>query len=210
MPRVRTKICGITRIEDALTAARAGTDAIGLNFFEPSPRYVSPENGKAIAETLPAFVNRVGLFVNANAEKIQAVMSTVPLDTLQFHGDETPEFCASFGLPYVKSVGMRPGVNLSVEAKRYRTAAALLLDQFDRTRWGGTGEQFDWHLVPDERPMPLILAGGLSAENVAEALRKVRPYAVDVSGGVEVSPGVKDPVKIRAFIRGVASVQHSQ
>jgi len=210
MPRVRTKICGITRTEDALAAALAGTDAIGLNFFEPSPRYVLPERARVIAQTLPAFVNRVGLFVNAKADKIRAVMATVPLDTLQFHGDEPPEFCASFGLPFVKSVGMREGVDLSVEAKRYGAAAALLLDQFDRTRWGGTGEQFDWQLVPDERPMPLILAGGLSAENVADALRTVRPYAVDVSGGVEVSPGVKDPVKIQAFMRGVSSAHNSQ
>ena len=210
MHRVRTKICGITRTEDALTAAHAGTDAIGLNFFEPSPRYVAPERAREIAEVLPAFVSRVGLFVNAQAEKIRSVLATVPLDTLQFHGDEPPEFCASFGLPFVKSVGMREGVDLSVEAKRYGAAAALLLDQFDRTRWGGTGEQFDWQLVPDERSMPLILAGGLSADNITEALRTVRPYAVDVSGGVEVSPGVKDPAKIQAFIRGVTSVQNSQ
>lgn len=210
MPRVRIKICGITRIEDALTAALAGTDAIGLNFFAPSPRYVPPERAAAIARALPAFVNRVGLFVNAPADEVRAVLATVPLDTLQFHGDEKPAFCASFGLPYVKSVGMHDGVDLSARAREYADAAALLLDQFDRTRWGGTGEQFDWRLVPDERTMPIILAGGLTIDNVADAVRTVRPYGVDVSGGVEASRGIKDAAKINAFIQGVVSAQNCQ
>jgi phosphoribosylanthranilate isomerase len=206
LSRVRVKICGITRIEDALTAAHAGADAIGLVFYPASPRAVDPGQARELCAALPAFVSRVGLFVNESAATVDKILSRVPLDTLQFHGDESPEQCAAFGLPYIKSVGMREGVDLDDAVRRYAGAAALLLDQFDRTRWGGTGERFDWQLVPAERPVPIVLAGGLDSSNVSQAVAEVRPYGVDVSGGVEVRRGIKDPQRIRAFMRGVLSV----
>tara|TARA_B100000676_G_C18026377_1_gene815851 strand:- start:591 stop:1211 length:621 start_codon:yes stop_codon:yes gene_type:complete len=206
MSRVRVKICGIKSPEDGLVAAHAGADAIGLNFFPPSPRYVEPERARDIAQALPAYVNRVALFVNEPTETVERVLARVPVDTLQFHGDETPEFCSQFGMPYVKSVGVRARRDIELAAEQYVDATALLLDQFDRERWGGTGELFDWTLIPGERRMPIVLAGGLTADNVAEALRVVRPYAVDVSGGVESERGVKDPAKIEQFLRGVMSV----
>ena len=206
MSRVRVKICGIKSPEDGIVAAHAGADAIGLNFFPPSPRYVEPERARDIAQALPAYVNRVALFVNEPTETVERVLARVPVDTLQFHGDETPEFCSQFGMPYVKSVGVRARRDIELAAEQYVDATALLLDQFDRERWGGTGELFDWTLIPGERRMPIVLAGGLTADNVAEALRVVRPYAVDVSGGVESERGVKDPAKIEQFLRGVMSV----
>ena len=206
MSRVRVKICGIKSPEDGLVAAHAGADAIGLNFFPPSPRYVEPERARDIAQALPAYVNRVALFVNEPTETVERVLARVPVDTLQFHGDETPEFCRQFGMPYVKSVGVRARRDIELAAEQYVDATALLLDQFDRERWGGTGKLFDWTLIPGERRMPIVLAGGLTADNVAEALRVVRPYAVDVSGGVESERGVKDPAKIEQFLRGVMSV----
>lgn len=204
--RVRVKICGITRSEDGMTAAAAGADAVGLNFFPRSPRYVETDIARQICTDLPAFVSRVGLFVNESQAQIEAVLRSVPLDSLQFHGDEPRDFCASFGLPYIKSVGMREGVDVMAKAAEYHDAAALLLDRFDRERWGGTGETFDWDLVPGERPVPFVLAGGLTSHNVQDALASVRPYGVDVSGGVERSPGIKDPARIEAFIRGVMRV----
>ena len=206
MSRVRVKICGIKSPEDGLVAAHAGADAIGLNFFPPSPRYVEPERARDIAQALPAYVNRVALFVNEPTETVERVLARVPVDTLQFHGDETPEFCSQFGMPYVKSVGVRARRDIELAAEQYVDATALLLDQFDRERWGDTGELFDWTLIPGERRMPIVLAGGLTADNVAEALRVVRPYAVDVSGGVESERGVKDPAKIEQFLRGVMNV----
>ena len=205
MSRVRVKICGITRVEDALAAADAGVDAIGLNFYKPSPRYVQPQIAREICKALPAFINKVGLFVNETRELTDSVLAEVPLDTLQFHGDESPEYCAQFQLPYIKSVGVREGTDIDAATRRYDTASALLLDQFDRTRWGGTGETFDWALVPGVRTMPFVLAGGLNVANIASALAQVRPYAVDVSGGVERSRGIKDAAKMAAFIRGVMS-----
>ena len=206
MSRVRVKICGIKSPEDGLVAAHAGADAIGLNFFPPSPRYVEPERARDIAQALPAYVNRVALFVNEPTETVERVLARVPVDTLQFHGDEAPEFCSQFGMPYVKSVGVRARRDIELAAEQYVDATALLLDQFDRERWGDTGELFDWTLIPGERRMPIVLAGGLTADNVAEALRVVRPYAVDVSGGVESERGVKDPAKIEQFLRGVMNV----
>jgi phosphoribosylanthranilate isomerase len=207
MSRVRVKICGITRVEDGQAAADAGADAIGLVFFPPSPRAVSRAQARLICMNLPPFVNRVGLFVNEDRETIEQTLADVPIDTLQFHGDETPEYCASFGVPYVKSVGVKPGVDVRHQMALYHTASAVLLDQHDRVRWGGTGETFDWALVPGERPVPLILAGGLTDENVANAVRTVGPDAVDVSGGVECSKGIKDAARIQAFIRGLQGVR---
>ena len=203
--RTRVKICGITRVQDVLAAVAAGTDAIGLVFAEASPRCVSADQARAIIARLPPFVTVVGLFVDSPATRIREVLGQVPLDLLQFHGRETPEDCRQFGRPYIKAIRMAPGVDLAAEARRYARAAGLLLDAYDPQVAGGTGATFDWTRVPQDLDKPLILAGGLTPENVARAIRAVRPYAVDVSSGVEQSKGIKDAAKIVAFIRNVAS-----
>ena len=197
------KICGITRIDDALAAARCGAHAIGLVFFRPSPRYVSPSQAAAIVHALPPFVSAVGLFVDAAAEEVRAVAAATRCQFLQFHGNETPEFCGGFGLPYVKAVRVRPEMDLLQYAHDYRDAKGLLLDAFVHGTHGGTGTSFDWKLIPRTVPLPVILSGGLSPENVTQAVRAVRPWAVDVSSGVEAAPGVKDAARIAAFISGV-------
>jgi phosphoribosylanthranilate isomerase len=202
--RIRVKICGITRVEDALAAAAFGADAIGLVFVEASPRCVSAERARAIAAALPPFISVVGLFVDAPATRIHEVLGQVPLDLLQFHGRETPEECRQFGRPYIKAVRMAPDVDLAAEARRYAQAAGLLLDAYDPQLAGGTGATFDWTRVPPDLGKPVILAGGLTPENVARAIQAVRPYAVDVSSGVEQSKGVKDAAKVAAFVEAVA------
>lgn len=199
--RVRVKICGVTRVEDALAAAAAGADAIGLVFVEKSPRFVRLEQARAIAAALPPFITTVGLFVDASADRIREVLGQVPLDLIQFHGRETPEDCQQFGYPYIKVVRMVPDVDLHAEAQHYEQAAGLLLDAYDPQIAGGTGATFDWTQVPPDLGKPVILAGGLTPENIARAIRAVRPYAVDVSSGVEQSKGIKDAAKIAAFIR---------
>lgn len=201
--RTRVKICGITRAEDASAAIQHGCDAIGLVFYEPSPRYVTPATARSIAAGLPPFVSAVGLFVDADAEYVREVLSQVRLDLLQFHGDETPEYCRQFGVPYLKAVRVRPETNLLQYAAAYADAKALLLDAYMPGTPGGTGTTFDWALIPRDFPKPIILAGGLDAGNVSEAIRQCRPYAVDVSGGVERQKGIKDAEKIAAFMRGV-------
>lgn len=201
--RTRVKICGITRAEDASAAIQHGCDAIGLVFYEPSPRYVTPATARSIAVGLPPFVSAVGLFVDADAEYVREVLSQVRLDLLQFHGDETPEYCRQFGVPYLKAVRVRPETNLLQYAAAYADAKALLLDAYMPGMPGGTGTTFDWALIPRDFPKPIILAGGLDAGNVSEAIRQCRPYAVDVSGGVERQKGIKDAEKIAAFMRGV-------
>jgi phosphoribosylanthranilate isomerase len=201
--RTRVKICGITRAEDASAAIQHGCDAIGLVFYEPSPRYVTPVTARSIAAGLPPFVSAVGLFVDADAEYVREVLSQVRLDLLQFHGDETPEYCRQFGVPYLKAVRVRPETNLLQYAAAYADAKALLLDAYMPGTPGGTGTTFDWALIPRDFPKPIILAGGLDAGNVSEAIRQCRPYAVDVSGGVERQKGIKDAEKIAAFMRGV-------
>jgi phosphoribosylanthranilate isomerase len=202
----RIKICGITRVEDALCAAREGADAIGLVFAPESPRRISIEQARAIAASLPPFVSRVGLFVNAATETIQSVLRAVPLDLLQFHGEEDSAYCASFARSYIKAIRMRPGLDARAEAAKYADASGILLDAFDDAARGGTGTRFDWSRVPQDIGKPLILAGGLNTENVADAVRAARPYAVDVSSGVEASKGIKDHAKIRAFIQAVRSI----
>jgi phosphoribosylanthranilate isomerase len=197
------KICGITRPEDALAAARCGAHAIGLVFYRPSPRYVTPEKARDIIRMLPPFVTTVGLFVDAPAGEVSDVLSVAPVNLLQFHGAETPEFCRRFGLPYLKAVRVRAGVDLLQYASDYHDAKALLLDAFVDGTHGGTGETFDWNLVPRGLPLPVVLSGGLGAHNVADAIRKVRPWAVDVSSGVETGKGIKDAAKIAAFMSGV-------
>lgn len=201
--RVRVKICGITRVEDALTAVAQGADAIGLVFYAPSPRAVSIEQAVAIAEQMPAFVSVVGLFVNAEEHYIKEVTSRVQLDLLQFHGDETPEQCAQYGLPFIKAVRVKSDTNLVQYAKDYSASRALLLDTYTEGVAGGTGHVFDWGLIPPDLNKPVVLAGGLTAENVALAIKQVKPYAVDVSGGVEASKGIKDAAKIAAFMQQV-------
>lgn len=203
---VRSKICGITRIEDALVAAEAGADAIGLVFYDKSPRAVDVRQARAILAALPPFVTSVGLFVNASRCFIGEVLDAVPLDVLQFHGDETPEQCEGHGRPWFKALRVRPGDDLLAEARRFAGARAILLDAYVPGMPGGTGERFDWSLIPTDLPMPLILAGGLTPDNVTEAIASVRPYGVDVSGGVEAAKGIKDAAKVAAFIRRVRGV----
>lgn len=201
--RTRAKICGITRIEDAMAAVAAGADAIGLVFYAPSPRHVDTGQAAAICAALPPFVTTVGLFVDASEAEISAVLERVPLDLLQFHGDEPAEFCRRFSRPWIKAVRMAEGVDLHAVAERYQGARALLLDSYRQGMPGGTGETFDWARIPAGFGVPVILAGGLQPDNVVEAIRQVRPYAVDVSSGVEQEKGIKDVRKINAFMRGV-------
>lgn len=203
MPVVRSKICGITRIEDALLAAEAGADAIGLVFYARSPRAVDVQQARAIIAALPPFVTTVGLFVNASRGELNEVLEALPLDLLQFHGDETAADCAGYHRPYIKALRVRSGEDIKARCAEFPQAAGILLDTFVPGVPGGTGETFDWSLVPEDPGCPIILAGGLSAENVAAAIRQVRPWAVDVSGGVEASKGVKDAAKVRAFVAAV-------
>jgi phosphoribosylanthranilate isomerase len=201
--RTRVKICGITRPEDMICAADHGADAIGLVFYPPSPRAVTLQAATRIAGVLPPFVTLVGLFVDPDPAQVEQVLAEVPVDLLQFHGDETPQACEVYRRPYIKAVRMRADVDLLAVARAHRGARGILADSYQEGVSGGTGRTFDWERLPAGLPKPLVLAGGLTPENVAEAVRRVRPYAVDVSGGVEASKGVKDPRKIAAFIRGV-------
>jgi len=220
MRRTRVKICGLTRAEDALAAAQAGADAVGLVFFAKSPRAVDAAQARAVLAALPPLVTSVGLFVDAEPAVVRAVLDAVPLDLLQFHGDESEAYCASFGRPWIKALRVRPGLDLEQEARRYGEAGArgLLLDTYEPGRPGGTGQRFDWGLIPPALGPSIILAGGLNPENVAEAIRAVRPYGVDVSGGVEAVLGdnrlvkgrVKDRAKIDAFMHGVTDGDRSR
>jgi phosphoribosylanthranilate isomerase len=203
--RTRIKICGITRPADARAAAEAGADAIGLVFYPPSPRYLSAERAVEIRDALPPFVQTVALFVDPDAAQVAQVLGRVRPAMLQFHGDESPAFCAQFGVPYVKACRVRAGVDLLEYLRAFSGAAAWLLDSFVE-EYGGVGERFDWSLVPARRDRPLILSGGLARDNVAEAIRRVRPWGVDVSSGVESAKGIKDAAKIAAFI---AEVRHA-
>jgi len=200
--RTRVKICGITRGQDAMAAAEAGADAIGLVFYPPSPRFLSVERAREIRDALPPFVQTVALFVNADAAQVAQVIGRVHPAMLQFHGDETAEFCGQFGLPFVKACRLKPGVDALEYLRPYSRAAAWLFDSYV-PEYGGVGESFDWSLVPAARDRPFILSGGLARENVAEAIRRVRPWGVDVSSGVESAKGIKDAAKIAAFIAEV-------
>ena len=199
----RVKICGITRIEDALAAAQQGADAIGLVFYAKSPRHVTPEQAQQIIRALPPFVSTVGLFVDATSGDIETVLREVQLDLLQFHGDESPEFCRQFNLPYLKAVRVKADVDLVQYAVSYPDAKGLLLDAYVEGTPGGTGLAFDWTLIPVNLPLPVVLSGGLDAANVGAAIRQVQPWAVDVSSGVEAAKGIKDAAKIAAFMQGV-------
>ncbi len=200
--RTRIKICGITRPGDALAAAEAGADAVGLVFYPQSPRYLAAERALGIRDALPPFVQTVALFVNPDAAQVAQVIGRVRPGLLQFHGDETPAFCAQFGMPYIKAARVRPGVDLLEYLRPFSGAAAWLLDSYVE-EYGGVGESFDWSLAPQRLERPLILSGGLERGNVAEAIRRVRPWGVDVSSGVESAKGIKDAAKIAAFIEEV-------
>ncbi|MBH3451241.1 phosphoribosylanthranilate isomerase [Pseudomonas putida] len=203
MSNVRSKICGITRIEDALAAAEAGADAIGFVFYAKSPRAVDVRQARAIIAELPPFVTTVGLFVNASRCELNEILEVVALDLLQFHGDETPQDCEGYHRPWIKALRVRPSDDLEAACQLYAGARGILLDTYVAGVPGGTGEAFDWSLVPAHLSKPIILAGGLSADNVGQAIAQVRPYAVDVSGGVEQAKGIKDAAKIEAFMQAV-------
>lgn len=200
--RTRVKICGITREADAVAACEAGADALGFVFYEKSPRYVTPARASELAKVAHPFVSRVGLFVDPAPDLVRRALATGALHLLQFHGDESPEFCASFGVPWIKAARMRPGFDLIEFAARFRSGDALLCDAFVEG-YGGAGKVFDWSLIPRGLNRPLILSGGLDAENVGEAMRRVRPHAVDVSSGVEAAKGIKDSSRITEFIQKV-------
>ena len=204
--RTRIKICGLREPEHARLAADAGADAVGLVFYRESPRNILDlQSAARIIDVLPAYVMAVGLFVNATQAEVRSILEEIRLDLLQFQGDEPPDFCELFGIPYVRAVRMEEGVDLVEYARRFTGARALLLDAHVPGEAGGTGRMFDWSNIPRGLPVPVILSGGLTAENVARAVREVKPWAVDVSSGVEASRGTKDPRKIVEFIRSVRS-----
>ncbi len=197
------KICGITRTQDALAAAGCGANAIGLVFYAQSPRYVTPERAAELMRVLPPFVMSVGLFVDAVADEVRQTLAQARVDLLQFHGNESPAYCRQFGVPYLKALRVRAGLDLLQYARDYHDAKALLLDAYVEGTHGGTGATFDWALIPKNLPLPVVLSGGLTPENITAAIQAVRPWAVDVSSGVEFQKGIKDTAKIAAFVTGV-------
>lgn len=199
----RIKICGLRDVETALSAAKFGADAVGLVFYPPSPRAVTADSAQCIVKNLPPFVSSVGLFVDADPKSVFTVLETVQLDVLQFHGDESPEYCRQFGRPYLKAVRVKPALDLLEYAAQFSDARGILVDAYVPHTHGGTGKTFDWSLLPTHFPLPLILSGGLCPENVAEAISRVRPWAVDVSSGVEIVKGIKDVARIAAFTEAV-------
>jgi phosphoribosylanthranilate isomerase len=210
MKRTRVKICGLTRESDVAAAVDVGSDAVGLVFYAPSSRAVDREQARRLLDALPPFVTSVGLFVDAEPAFVTSVLSDVPLDLLQFHGDEPPEYCAGFHRPWIKALRMRPGTDLKALGARYQGARGLLLDTYDAVTAGGTGRRFDWDLVPAWLAPHIVLAGGLNPHNVGDAVRRVGPYGVDVSGGVESAKGVKDRAKMEAFMQGVRDGDESR
>lgn len=202
MSRTRIKICGLTRPQDLEAAIHLGADAVGFVFYPPSPRYLGLVQAKELAIRVPPFVTRVGLFVNTEPQQVSDILAEVPLDLLQFHGEEDAGYCAQFGLPYLKAARVRPGVDLLEFARTYASAQGILLDAWVEA-YGGVGQSFDWSLIPSNLPVPMILSGGLHVDNVGEAVMKIKPWAVDVSSGVESAKGIKDADKIAAFISAV-------
>ena len=205
----RIKICGLTRMEDLAAAVALGADAIGFVFYPPSPRHVTPAQAATLAARLPAFVTATGLFVNAEASSVWETLEQVPLQLLQFHGDEDAAYCRQFKRPYIKAARVRPELDLLEYAARFPDACGLLLDAYVEG-YGGAGQRFDWSLIPARLPLPMILSGGLDAANVTSAIETIKPWAVDVSSGVEVPghKGIKDAARIAAFINGVRNAQH--
>lgn len=202
--RTRIKLCGMTRLDDVRAADRLGADAIGLVFYPPSPRAVSVLRAAELARAASGFCTRVALFVDPSEREVAAVLSAVPIDVLQFHGDETPEFCASFGRPWIKALRVRDDADIEPALERHADAASLLLDAYKPGVPGGTGEQFNWDLIPERWRSRILLAGGLTPANVFDAVRRVRPWGVDVSGGIEAARGVKSLDKMTEFVRQVA------
>ncbi|MGV8712878.1 MAG: phosphoribosylanthranilate isomerase [Nitrosomonas sp.] len=200
---IRVKVCGITRSEDARIAVQLGVDAIGFVFWPHSSRFIEPSAARQIGSEIPPFVCTVGVYVDPDAGWVEETARVANLNLLQFHGDETPEFCAQFAQPYIKAIRVRPGTDLLQYAHRYSSAKGLLLDTYAENMPGGTGHAFDWQLVPKQLPLPFILSGGLNPENVAAAIKLTQPWAVDVSSGVEAAKGIKDEQKIFAFMQGV-------
>ncbi|WP_157315502.1 phosphoribosylanthranilate isomerase [Chitinibacter sp. GC72] len=209
MPVPRIKVCGLRDRETLLQTIALGADAIGLVFYPPSPRFVTIEQAKELAAALPAFATVVALFVNAEAGFVSSVLESVPIDLLQFHGDEDLADCVQFGRPFIKALRVKPDINLVEYAQSYvhPLCRGVLLDAWVDGVPGGTGEAFDWQVLPESLPLPLILSGGLHPDNVANAVRQVKPWAVDVSSGVESSKGVKDLERVCAFINAVHSVR---
>ena len=204
--RTRIKICGLTRAQDAVAAVNAGADAVGLVFYAPSPRAVDIDTARAVIAAVPPFVSVTALFVNPEPDEVQKVLDSVRIDLLQFHGDEDDDFCSQFKHPYIKAIRVRQASDVVASCMRFPGALAILLDSYKPGVPGGTGETFDWSLVPEELPKPIILAGGLTADNLETGMRTVHPYAVDVSGGVEASKGIKDHGKITEFVNEVYRV----
>ena len=207
MNRTRVKVCGICTSVDAELAITAGVDAIGMVFYSKSPRHVSIATARVIASAIPPFVSTVGLFVNSSQQHIREVLSEVQLDLLQFHGDEDEAFCSSFNLPYIKAIRLKADTDLVQVFNNYASARGILLDSYKKDTRGGTGETFDWNIIPQDLPLPVILAGGLDGNNVAQAISVAKPWAVDVSSGVEELPGKKDQKKIEQFIDAVESLR---
>jgi len=208
--RTRVKFCGVTNLEDALHAEALGVDAIGFVFNEASPRCIKPLDAKAIIEQLSAFVTTVGLFVNEDQNKVRRIADDVALNLLQFHGAETPEYCDSIGRPYMKAVRVQTRDDILKAEIDYQTARSLLLDSFNKNIFGGTGEKFNWNLIPKNLTKPFVLAGGLTVSNVKEAIITLRPYAIDVSSGIESAKGIKDQALMSAFIEKVKEVDNAR
>ena len=202
---MKIKVCGLTNADNAREASLLGIDAIGLVFYDKSPRHVDVDSALEIVNALPPFINRVGLFVNADSSFIDEVLCEVPLDTLQFHGDESVIECTQYAMPFIKALRVNQDTNINQMADDYHQASGLLLDAFNKDAYGGTGEAFDWGLAKVDIDLPIILAGGLNPDTVAGAIKQVKPYAVDVSSGVESEPGIKDITKIKQFIQQVKS-----
>jgi len=203
---MKIKICGLTDPENSKQIASLDIHAIGLVFFNESPRAVSIEQANEIIQELPPFINKVGLFVNANANFVDQVLNSVNIDTIQFHGDESSSDCSQFQMPFIKAIRMREGTNLLSQAEEFSSAAGLLLDSFEEDSYGGTGKSFDWNLIRDKIDLPIILAGGLNKDNVKFALEQAQPYAIDISSGVEVEKGIKDIGKTKEIIEIVKSI----
>lgn len=201
--RTRTKICGFTRVDDAVVAAKLGVDAIGLVFYPPSPRNIDLEQAVEIVNALPAFVSVVALFVDEREDRIKEILSRVSIDCIQFHGNEAAADCRIYNNPYIKAIRMKQGLDIIKISTDYQDASALLLDAYHPGIQGGSGSQFDWDLIPENNSVPIILAGGLDEGNAEQAVKKVRPYALDVSSGVEITKGIKDVAKMAAFIEAI-------
>jgi len=203
---MKVKICGITDSENAKKIGQLNINAIGLVFYDKSPRAISIPQANKIIDSLPPFISKVGLFVNSKSSYIDQVLNSVNIDTIQFHGDESPSDCSQFQMPFIKAIRMREGTNLLKQAEEFSSAAGLLLDSFEEDSYGGTGKSFDWNLIRDKVDLPIILAGGLNKDNVISAIEKTQPYAVDISSGVEVEKGIKDIEKTKEIIEIVKSI----